>query len=153
MGHTGFRALVTDGWYLDSSAGGDSVWETPYALEPLTNASCTYNELAAHPHGNCTCTCPEHNFRDGKCHCFDLRYNTDKAALVLGGEACLWGERTDAAIVQQRAFPGACAVAERLWSRMEVRNASEAKPRLERQRCRMLERGIDVTPMQPGYCI
>eukprot|EP01050_Picozoa_sp_SAG11_P017726 SAG11_NODE_2586_length_3194_cov_3.871082_3_plen_65_part_00 len=51
------------------------------------------------------------------------------------------------------AFPGACAVAERLWSSMEVNNATLAAPRLERQRCRMLERGIDVPPNQPGYCI
>lgn len=106
-----------------------------------------------HPRGNCSCVCPEHNYRDGKCHCFDLRHDLHAAPLVLGGEACLWGERTDAAIVQMRAFPGACAVAERLWSPMEVRNVTMAAPRLARQRCRMLERGVDVTPLQPGYCI
>jgi hexosaminidase len=149
-GHRGFRALVTDGWYLDSSAGGPAAWEEPYAKEPLTNKTCTYD--AAHPQGNCTCTCPEHNYRDGLCHCFDLRYS-EKASMVLGGEACLWGERTDAGVVQQRAFPGAMAVAERLWSRMELTNATRAAPRIERQRCRMLERGIDMSPNQPGYCI
>ena len=153
VGHKGFRALVTDGWYLDSAAGGDATWQAAYAKEPLTNASCTYNDVAAHPRGNCSCTCPEHNFRDGECHCFDLRYNPPAREKVLGGEACEWGEHTDAGIVQQRAFPGACAVAERLWSAMELRNVTEAAPRLARQRCRMLERGIDVPPMQPGYCI
>jgi hexosaminidase len=151
--HTGFRALVTDGWYLDSAAGGNQVWQAAYAKEPLTNATCTYDNAQSHPRGNCSCTCPEHNFRDGICHCFDLRYDTEKAKLVLGGEACEWGEHTDAGIVQQRTFPGACAVAERLWSSMELTNATLAAPRLARQRCRMLERGIDVPPMQPGYCI
>ena len=72
---------------------------------------------------------------------------------MLGGEACLWGERTDAAVLQQRAFPGAMAVAERLWSAMELQDADAAAPRLARQRCRMLERGVDVTPAQPGYCV
>jgi hexosaminidase len=150
-GHQGFRALVTDGWYLDSSGGGPDVWKAPYAKEPLTNKSCTYSE--AFPQGNCSCTCPEHPWRDGKCHCFDLRFDEVHSAKVLGGEACLWGERTDAAIVQQRAFPGACAVAERLWSAMELQDPEKAAPRLTRQRCRMLERGVDVTPAQPGYCV
>ena len=149
--HRGFRALFTDGWYLDSSQGSVGDWETPYAKDPLTNATCTYG--AAHPRGNCSCVCPENNYRDGQCHCVDLRYDEAKAAMVLGGEACLWGERTDAAIVQMRAFPGACAVAERLWSPMEVTDVAAAAPRLARQRCRMLERGVDVTPMQPGYCL
>jgi len=148
---TGFRAIVTDGWYLDSAAGGDAVWQTPYAKDPLTNATCTYSTEM--PLGNCTCTCPEHNFRDGKCHCFDLRHDTSGAKeRVLGGEACLWGERTDAAVLPFRAWPGACAVAERLWSPMETVDVAAAKPRLERQRCRMIERGIDVSPNQPGYC-
>jgi hexosaminidase len=149
--HKGFHALVTDGWYLDSAAGGPASWQPAYAKEPLTNKSCTYS--ADFPRGNCSCSCPENPWRDGKCHCFDLRYDEVHAPMVLGGEACLWGERTDAAIVQQRAFPGACAVAERLWSAMELQDTEKAAPRLSRQRCRMLERGVDVTPSQPGYCL
>ena len=67
--HRGFRALFTDGWYLDSSQGSVGDWQTPYAKDPLTNATCTYG--AAHPRGNCSCVCPEHSYRDGQCHCVD----------------------------------------------------------------------------------
>lgn len=148
-GHRGFRAIVTRGWYLDST---DGEWEAAYAQEPLTNKTCEYSP--AFPRGNCTCECPENPWRDGECHCYDLRYShPDQAARVLGGEACLWGEKTDAAILSLRAFPGAMAVAERLWSALEVQNATAASPRLARQRCRLLERGVDVTPSRPGYCL
>ena len=44
------------------------------------------------------------------------------------------------------------AVAERLWSAMEVNNATAAASRLVKQRCRMLQRGVDVMPLGPGYC-
>ena len=72
--------------------------------------------------------------------------------MVLGGEAPLWGEHIDGSNLLPRAFPRASAVAERLWSRVETNNASTAAPRLWRQRCRMLERGVPVTPLGPGYC-
>eukprot|EP00040_Diaphanoeca_grandis_P019584 m.103453 g.103453 ORF g.103453 m.103453 type:complete len:593 (+) comp27500_c0_seq1:48-1826(+) len=147
-GHKGFRALTTNGWYLDATDDFD--WSDRYTQEPLTNQTCTYS--TATPEGNCSCSCPENPFRDGKCHCFDLRYDDDKIKLVLGGEACLWGEHIDASNVQTRAFPRASAVAERLWSDMEVNNATLATSRLTIHRCRMLERGVDVTPLGPGFC-
>jgi len=77
-GHKGFRALVTDGWYLDSAAGGPDVWRAPYTREPLTNKTCTYS--ADFPRGNCSCTCPEGPWRDGECHCFDLRFDAPQQA-------------------------------------------------------------------------
>ena len=35
-------------------------------------------------------------WRDGKCYCFDLRFDTRASGLVMGGEAPLWGEHIDA---------------------------------------------------------
>ena len=71
---------------------------------------------------------------------------------IRGGEACLWGEHIDASNLLPRAFPRASAVAERLWSAMERNNATAATPRLLKHRCRMVARGVPVTPLGPGFC-
>lgn len=144
----GFQALSTQGWYLDADSNVNS-WQDRYAVEPLTNKSCVYSDDGM---SNCSCACPEGPWRDGNCYCYDLRSDPARAAMVLGGEACLWGEHIDGANLFPRAFPRASAVAERLWSPMARNNATAAAPRLWRQRCRMLARGVPVTPLGPGYC-
>ena len=154
----GFKMISTNGWYLDAVPSIND-WTQAYAKEPLTNQTCTYDDVDDEagggdrsPAGNCSCQCPENPWRDGKCHCYDLRFDAHHAKMVLGGEAPLWGEHIDSTNLLPRAFPRASAVAERLWSSMTVNNATKALPRLVRQRCRMLSRGIPVTPLGPGYC-
>lgn len=149
----GFASLVTLGWYLDSTANLNS-WEDAYAREPLTNKTCTY-DAASGRELKCDCECPSGPWRDGVCHCYDLRPGhapPTQRAKVLGGEAPLWGEHIDASNLLPRAFPRASAVAERLWSAMELNDAAAATPRLLKHRCRMLERGVPVTPLGPGFC-
>ncbi|XP_053444723.1 beta-hexosaminidase subunit beta [Nycticebus coucang] len=72
--------------------------------------------------------------------------------LVLGGEACLWGEYVDATNLTPRLWPRASAVGERLWSPQNVKDVNDAYNRLTRHRCRMLRRGIAAQPLYTGYC-
>ncbi|CAK8694422.1 unnamed protein product [Clavelina lepadiformis] len=73
--------------------------------------------------------------------------------LLIGGEACMWGEYVDGTNIIPRLWPRASAVAERLWSAKDVNNVTEATPRLHQHRCRMVQRGIAAEPLHKGYCI
>ncbi|CAH1253026.1 HEXA [Branchiostoma lanceolatum] len=72
--------------------------------------------------------------------------------LVIGGEACMWGEYVDGTNLIARLWPRASAVAERLWSNKDVTSMADATVRMDEQRCRMVRRGLNAEPLHPGFC-
>lgn len=87
---------------------------------------------------------------------FDTMYDNDplegitdpkQRSLVLGGEACMWGETVDTSDIMQTIFPRLCAVAERLWSTRAPSTSVTVKPRAHWIRCLLNSRGIAAAPM------
>ncbi|XP_038602311.1 beta-hexosaminidase subunit alpha isoform X1 [Tachyglossus aculeatus] len=76
----------------------------------------------------------------------------EQKALVIGGEACMWGEYVDATNLTPRLWPRAGAVAERLWSSKDVTDIQSAYLRLADFRCELLRRGVQAQPLYTGFC-
>ncbi|XP_066134116.1 beta-hexosaminidase subunit alpha [Saccopteryx bilineata] len=76
----------------------------------------------------------------------------EQKALVIGGEACMWGEYVDSTNLVPRLWPRAGAVAERLWSSEVVTDMDFASKRLAHFRCELLRRGVQAQPLSVGYC-
>jgi hexosaminidase len=108
------------------------------------------------------------------CDPHDFNGTDLQKGLVMGGEACMWGEVVDDSNILQRysikkngakledqfcfslfrIFPRASAAAEKLWSQMHVNDTEDAAKRLEEHYCRMRIRGIPAQPPSgPGYCL
>ena len=70
-------------------------------------------------------------------------------AMIVGGEACMWGTNTDVTNIFGTVWPRLTAVAERLWSaedaQYDLLDNSMRRARLAR--CRLLARGLPVPPL------
>lgn len=67
-------------------------------------------------------------------------------ALVMGVQACIWGEWVSSTNIISRFYPRASAVAERGWSAKSMNSTDEMTPRLHAHRCRMNYRGLPAEP-------
>jgi hexosaminidase len=91
---------------------------------------------------------------------------TADPTLILGGEACMWGETVDGSDLDNTVWPRAAAVGERLWTPLATIGTSPdmnaVQDRLENFRCLLLERGVGAAPVtniearkapaNPGSC-
>nr|CAH8863700.1 unnamed protein product [Trichobilharzia regenti] len=76
----------------------------------------------------------------------------DQLALLIGGEALLWGFYVDDANLFPATWPLAATVAERLWS-TEPPETEVFAQELDELRCRMLRRGWSAQAITgPGFC-
>jgi hexosaminidase len=66
----------------------------------------------------------------------------DQAKLVLGGEACMWGEQVIPATIDSRIWPIASVVAERLWSPAADRDVNDMYRRLAVESLRLEGEGL-----------
>ncbi|XP_053725435.1 beta-hexosaminidase subunit beta isoform X1 [Synchiropus splendidus] len=82
----------------------------------------------------------------------DFQGSEEQKKLVIGGEACLWGEYVDGTNLTPRLWPRASAVGERLWSNKSVTDIGDAYARLSLHRCRMVRRGFPAEPLFSSFC-
>nr|CAH8869900.1 unnamed protein product [Trichobilharzia regenti] len=68
----------------------------------------------------------------------DAPINTQQQ--IFGGEACMWSEYQSDYTVLLRIWPTTSAVAERLWSPRDTVDLVYAGPRIEEQRCRLINK-------------
>ncbi|MDR3741241.1 MAG: family 20 glycosylhydrolase [Terracidiphilus sp.] len=66
----------------------------------------------------------------------------DQSKLILGGEACMWGEQIVPATIDSRIWPIAAVVAERLWSPAADRDVDDMYRRLPVQSLRLEAEGL-----------
>uniref|UniRef100_A0A1A9WD41 Beta-hexosaminidase n=1 Tax=Glossina brevipalpis TaxID=37001 RepID=A0A1A9WD41_9MUSC len=71
---------------------------------------------------------------------------------VLGAEAAVWSEQIDEQNLDQRLWPRASALAERLWSNPDG-NWRQAEARMLLHRQHLVENGIAAEPLQPEWCL
>lgn len=123
---SGFKALFNEGWYLDK--------QKPYqqAKNHWLFFDTWEDMYLAEPLE---------------------QVDPENAHLVLGGEACMWGEQIDLNSVESRIFPRASAAAERLWSPKEINDLTAALDRIIHHSCHHLSRkGVRANTIRPDYC-
>jgi hexosaminidase len=72
-----------------------------------------------------------------------------QAALILGGEATMWGESVNPRVIDSRIWPRTAAIAERFWSPRSVNNIDDMYRRLWIESIRL--EGLGLTQISQEY--
>jgi hexosaminidase len=72
----------------------------------------------------------------------DAGLTPEQQKLILGGEACMWGEHVGPATIDSRIWPRAAAVAERFWSPATDRDVDDMYRRLSAETLRLEYEGL-----------
>lgn len=88
---------------------------------------------------------------------FTKGLNATQRAHVLGAEAALWSEQVDSAVVTQKVWPRAAALAEITWSGNRDAEGhlrtSSASQRIYNFREYLVAQGIDASPLASKWCL
>lgn len=102
-----WRGLASLG--ISAKLGHDAILSQPYYLDGMRSAGDHYVADPAPATANLT---PE-----------ERRH-------ILGGEVCMWGEQLNERTIDSRIWPRTAAIAERFWSREDVRDVNDMYRRL-----------------------
>ncbi|CAO1637499.1 unnamed protein product [Parajaminaea phylloscopi] len=99
----------------------------------------------------------------GSIYTYDLLNGTtkDNEHRIVGSEVLLWSEQSDDATVDQLLWPRAAALAEIVWTgrgktingKYTKLDIQEATKRLNELRYRLVNKGVNATPLQPQFCL
>ena len=121
------KDVVVQSWrgthYLADAArqGNQGILSAPYYLDHMTSTAQMY---LADP------------LPDGE------QLTQEQASLVLGGEACMWGEHVVPRTIDSRIWPRTAAIAERFWSPASVNNVDDMYRRLAVMSLRLEAMGL-----------
>ncbi|MGA8041957.1 MAG: family 20 glycosylhydrolase [Terracidiphilus sp.] len=73
----------------------------------------------------------------------DTDLTAEQQKLILGGEACMWGEQIAAWTIDSRIWPRTAAIAERFWSPAKLRDVPDMYRRLEAMTLRLDALGLE----------
>jgi hexosaminidase len=132
------------GWdeILSPTLPQDAVIQNWHGIEFLMNAAkLGHRGFLSHPYYL------DHTYTAGDMYLADpLPAGNDltpeQAALIQGGEACMWGEQLTAVTIDSRIWPRTAAVAERFWSPAHDRDVNDMYRRLDVETLRLEGEGL-----------
>ncbi|KAG0260820.1 hypothetical protein DFQ27_003300 [Actinomortierella ambigua] len=170
----GYDVVVTsaDFFYLDCGHGGyvtnDARYNQQYkppmneTLTKAFDAVAEYNNpysptLTNYGGAGASWCAPYKTWQRIYSYDFTWGLNDEEAKKVIGGEAAMWAEQVDATNLDTKVWPRAAALAELLWSGNRDskgdKRTTELSARIFEFRERLVDLGLNASPLVPKFCI